>query len=134
MRILQTCLLAVALCPTPQAAAQNAELLADVAMAGAETREDDLPVIAAAPDGSLWFVWMCYSDRRDEIAVRRRVNGVWGNLQYVPNTSGDVWLPQAGVDGAGRLWVVWSQMQDGNWISTPEATTRAKKPGGGWSA
>ena len=115
MRILQTCLLAVALCPIPQAAAQNAELLADVAMAGAETREDDLPVIAAAPDGSLWFVWMCYSDRRDEIAVRRRVNGVWGNLQYVPNTSGDVWLPQAGVDGAGRLWVVWSQMQDGNW-------------------
>lgn len=115
MRILQLFLAAAALCPIPRASAQDAELLSDVAMPGAEMREDDLPSIAAAPDGSLWFVWMSYADRRDEIAVRRRQNGVWGNLQYVPNTSGDVWLPQAGVDSAGRLWVVWSQMRDDNW-------------------
>ena len=36
-------------------------------------------------------------------------------MRFVPNTSGDVWLPQAGVDSNNRLWVVWSQMLDGNW-------------------
>ncbi len=93
----------------------SAQVLADLAMAGSEMREDDLPAIAAAPDGSLWLAWLAYADRKDEIAVRRWSNGEWGNLRYVPNTSGDVWLPQAGVDSAGRLWVVWSQMLDGNW-------------------
>ena len=108
-------LLIPAVCLTSPATAQDPALLSDVVMAGAEMREDDLPSIAAAPDGSLWLVWMAYADRRDEIAVRRWVNGTWGNLQYVPNTSGDVWMPQAGVDGVGRLWVVWSQMLDENW-------------------
>ncbi len=84
-------------------------------MAGTETREDDIPSIAASGDESLWLVWLAYSDRRDEIAVRRWAGGQWGNMRYVPNTSGDVWLPQAGVDSSGRLWVVWSQMLDGNW-------------------
>ena len=89
--------------------------LADVVMAGTEMMEDDLPSIASAPDGSVWLVFQAYSDRRDEVAVRQWADGKWGNLRFVPNTSGDVWLPQAGVDAEGRLWVVWSQMLDGNW-------------------
>ena len=92
-----------------------AQDLADVTMAGSQMREDDLPSLAAAPDGSLWKVWLAYADRRDEIAIRRWQDGTWGNLRYVPNISGDVWLPQAGVDGDGRLWVAWTQMLDGNW-------------------
>ena len=92
-----------------------AQDLADVTMAGSQMREDDLPSLAAGPDGSLWKVWLAYADRRDEIAIRRWQDGTWGNLRYVPNTSGDVWLPQAGVDGDGRLWVAWTQMLDGNW-------------------
>ena len=92
-----------------------AQVLSDVTMAGTEMKEDDVPSIAAAPDGSLWLAWLAYSDRRDEIAIRQWKDGRWGNMRYLPNTSGDVWLPQAGVDAAGRLWVVWSQMLDGNW-------------------
>ena len=92
-----------------------AQDLADVTMAGSQMREDDLPSLAAGPDGSLWKVWLAYADRRDEIAIRRWQDGTWGNLRYVPNISGDVWLPQAGVDGDGRLWVAWTQMLDGNW-------------------
>lgn len=92
-----------------------AEALSDVVMAGAEVREDDMPSIAAASDGTVWLVWLAYADRRDEIAVRPMRDGTWGNMRFVPNTSGDVWLPQAGVDDADRLWVVWSQMLDGNW-------------------
>ncbi len=89
--------------------------LSDVVMAGTEMMEDDLPSIAAASDGSVWLVWLAYSDRRDEIALRRWQDGTWGNMRYVPNTSGDVWLPQAGVDADNRLWVTWTQMLDGNW-------------------
>ncbi len=94
------------------AAAQD---MTDLAMAGSEMREDDLPSVAAAPDGSVWMVWLAYADRRDEIAVRRWEGGKWGNMRYVPNTSGDVWLPQAGIDADGHLWVAWTQMLDGNW-------------------
>ena len=89
--------------------------LSDVVMAGTEMMEDDLPTIASASDGSLWLAWQAYADRRDEIAVRQWKDGRWENMRFVPNTSGDVWLPQAGVDAEGRLWVAWTQMLDGNW-------------------
>ena len=92
-----------------------AQGLSEPAMAGTEMMEDDLPSVAAASDGSLWLAWLAYADRRDEIALRRWQDGQWGNMRFVPNTSGDVWLPQAGVDASDRLWVVWTQMLDGNW-------------------
>ena len=97
------------------AAGAPAMELAEAAMAGTEAMEDDLPAIATASDGSAWLVWLAYADRRDEIAVRRWQGGTWGNVRYVPNTSGDVWLPQAAVDAEDRLWVAWTQMLDGNW-------------------
>ena len=43
-----------------------------VVMVGTENREDDLPSLAAAPDGSLWLAWLAYSDGRDDIALRHR--------------------------------------------------------------
>ena len=97
------------------AASAAAQTFSDVTMTGRETREDDLPSIAAAPDGSMWQAWMNYADRRDEISLRQHKDGKWGNQFYVPNTSGDVWLPQVGVDSQNRVWVVWSQGLDGNW-------------------
>ncbi len=67
----------------------GAQDMTDVTMAGTQMREDDLPSLAAAPDGSLWLAWLAYADRRDEIAIRQWKDGTWGNLRYVPNTSGD---------------------------------------------
>ncbi|MBM3794096.1 MAG: DUF3604 domain-containing protein [Acidobacteria bacterium] len=85
-------------------------------MVGHEFRQGDLPSIAAAPDGSMWTTWLSWNGARDDIAIRQHHDGVWSNLQWVPNTSGDRWLPQVGVDARGRVWVVWSQMAaDGNW-------------------
>jgi hypothetical protein len=85
------------------------------AMIGTERREDDLPAIAAAPDGSLWAAWLSYSGRRDEIGIRQYRDKRWSNLQWVPGTSGDSWLPQVAVDASNRVWVVWSEQRDGNW-------------------
>ncbi len=82
---------------------------------GHEFRQDDLPSIAAAPDGSLWVAWLSFSGDRDDIAIRRYADGKWGSLQWVPGTSGDSWLPQLAVDASNRVWVVWSQMKADNW-------------------
>ena len=106
----------VMLCATRLGAQPRpADLASPVVMVGAENREDDLPSLAAAPDGSLWLAWLAYSDGRDDIALRRHVDGIWGNLQYVPNTSGDSWHPQIAVDASNRAWVVWTQQVQGNW-------------------
>ncbi len=71
--------------------------------------------MAAAPDGSVWAAWLSFSGERDDIAIRHYQQGKWGNLIWVPGTSGDSFRPQLGVDGVGRLWVVWSQQLNGNW-------------------
>ncbi len=89
--------------------------LDSVKSVGTELRSDDLPDIAAAPDGSLWVVWMSHSDRRDEISLRQSREGIWSNVVMVPGTSGDVWLPQVAVDGENRPWVVWSARRNDNW-------------------
>ncbi len=84
-------------------------------MVGHEFRQDDLPQIAAAPDGSIWTAFLSFAGDRDDIAIRRYHEGRWQNLQWVPGTSGDSWLPQIAVDASNRVWVVWSQMAAGNW-------------------
>lgn len=86
-----------------------------VTSVGTELRSDDLPDIAAAPDGSLWAVWMSHSDRRDEISLRQFRDGIWSNVVMVPGGSGDVWLPQVAVDKENRVWVVWSARRNDNW-------------------
>src|SRR4051812_8535277 len=96
-----------------QAAAQSMPMAATAV--GHEYRQDDWPSIAAAPDGSVWVAWLSFGGDRDDLAIRRWQNGQWSNLHWVPNTSGDSWLPQVGVDASNRVWVVWSQQVKGNW-------------------
>ena len=84
-------------------------------MVGHEFHQDDLPSIAAGGDGALWVAWLSWNGNRDEIGLRQYRDGEWGNIHWVPNTSGDAWLPQAAVDATGRVWVVWSEMREGNW-------------------
>jgi hypothetical protein len=85
------------------------------AMVGHEFRQDDLPSIAASPDGSLWVSWLSFVGDRDDVVIRQYKDGVWGALQWTPGTSGDSWMPQVGVDAENRVWVVWSQQVRNNW-------------------
>ncbi|MEO7649598.1 MAG: hypothetical protein ABIZ80_03965 [Bryobacteraceae bacterium] len=82
---------------------------------GHEFRQDDWPSIASAPDGSMWISWLSFAGDRDDVVMRHYKDGKWGNIQWVPNTSGDSFLPQVAVDSSNRVWVVWSQMEKGNW-------------------
>jgi hypothetical protein len=85
------------------------------AMVGHQFRQDDLPAVAASPDGSMWIAWLSFVGDRDDVVIRHYVDGHWSNLQWVPNTSGDSWLPQIAVDAQNRPWAVWSQQVNGNW-------------------
>ena len=98
---------------------------------GHEYRQDDWPSIAASPDGSLWVTWLSFVGERDDLAIRHYKDGQWSNLQWVPNTSGDNWMPQAGVDAQNRLWIVWPQQVNGNWDIYARRYDPAKQE---WSA
>lgn len=82
---------------------------------GHETREDDMPAIAAAPDGSVWVAWLSLDGARDDVALRHFKDNQWQNIQWVPATSGDSWLAQIAADAENRVWVVWSQQVEGVW-------------------
>lgn len=87
----------------------------DAIAIGHSTREDDLPSIAAAPDGSVWIAWLSFNGDRDDVAIRHFSGSEWQNIHWVPSTSGDSWLPQVAVDASNRVWVVWSQQLGGSW-------------------
>ena len=82
---------------------------------GHEFRQDDWPSIAAAPDDSLWIAWLSFVGDRDDVVIRHYSGGKWGNLQWVPGTSGDSFMPQVAVDASNRVWTVWSQQAGSNW-------------------
>ncbi|MEZ5352264.1 MAG: hypothetical protein R2762_06470 [Bryobacteraceae bacterium] len=84
-------------------------------MVGHEFRQDDFPTIAAAPDGSMWTAWLSWDGSRDDVGLRRFADGEWSNIHWVPNTSGDSWMPQVAADSKSRVWVVWSQQVKNNW-------------------
>src|SRR5437660_1754423 len=95
-------------------AALHAQTINAVAV-GHEFRQDDLPSIAACPDGSSWLAWLSFGGDRDDVVVRQYRDNKWGSMQWVPGTSGDNWLPQVGCDAHNRAWVVWSQQAAGDW-------------------
>ncbi len=77
-------------------------------------REDDFPSIAAGRNGEAWIVWSSYSGLKDELRLRKYAGGRWYTYTNVPGISGDVWLPQVGVDSQNRVWIVWSQQVKDN--------------------
>ena len=56
-------------------------------------------------------------------------DGRWGNIQWVPNTSGDNWLPQITVDPQNRPVVVWSSNSPAIGTSSRAASIRPNRSG-----
>lgn len=92
-----------------------------------EEREDDYPSVAVGPQGDVWVAWQSYSGGRDEVRLRK-YQGQWRTPTLVPGAEGDVWAPQAVLDGTGRLWIVWSQQVQGNF----DIFARVLEEGGEW--
>src|SRR5260370_31792847 len=80
---------------------------------GHQFRQEDWPSIAAAADGSLWVAWLSFVGDRDDVVIRHYSGGKCGNLQWLPGTSGDSFLPQVAVGAPNRASVVWLQQVSG---------------------
>ena len=99
-------------------------------------QDEDFPAAAAAPDGTVWAVYVAYQSGppldMDAVAARRfdslvpRNNGdriylvhydgrQWSAPREVTEGLSDVWRPSVAVDGKGVVWVAWSEQREGNW-------------------
>ncbi len=109
--------------------------LAALRLTGEKT-EDDFPVMAKAPDGTVWMAYVAYTPGApilmDRVvqggfeALEPRGNGdrirlmkFDGNQWYAPIDATkdklDLWRPTIAVDGQGVVWLMWGQPVDGNW-------------------
>ena len=83
-----------------------------------DTRSDDFPDIVSNPGdrSEVWMSWASFDGYRDEVRLARydTEERRWGTWTQVPGVSGDVWRPRLAFDGRGRVWILWSQRQDGN--------------------
>jgi hypothetical protein len=83
-----------------------------------DTTANDFPDIASNPKNraEVWCAWQSYGGRRDEIRIARVLpdQKMWGTWMSVPGVSSDVWRAKLAFDAQGRLWVVWSQNEGGN--------------------
>ncbi len=100
--------------PAPEGSSTEVGVIGAVAV-GHQYRQDDMPSMAAAPDGSLWVSWLSFDTNRDDVALRHFKDNEWQNIQWVPGTSGDSWLPQVATESSNCVWVVWSQQVESNW-------------------
>jgi hypothetical protein len=123
-------------------------------LTGPET-EDDYPVMAKGPDGTVWLAYVAYQPGKpivmervragsfeslvptgngDQIRLMRFDGKVWHPAMEVTDSGLDVWRPAVAVDGQGRVVVAWSQQVDGDWEIFYRRYTPASQEGEGhWS-
>jgi hypothetical protein len=77
--------------------------------------EDDEPAIASLSNGSIAIAWVAYKDRADRILLRTRANSSWSAAEQVTTTPGDIFRCSLVTDGAGSLWVFWSERENQRW-------------------
>ena len=91
--------------------------------------EDDYPSMAMADDGTLSAAWIGYKDENDQVFVRDRANGAWGEIARIDGGSGDLQGLGAAYGRDGRLHLVWSKRNGGVWN-----LMHAMRNDGSWSA
>ena len=91
--------------------------------------EDDYSAMVISDDGTLSLSWIGYKDEEDQVFIRNRADGSWGEITRVPGASGDLQGLAAAYDGDGALHLVWAKRFGGNWH-----LMSAKRTRGTWSS
>jgi len=122
-----------------------------VPIADGET-ENDFPAAAAAADGTVWVAFVrhvpcgppdlqCFEKRPadfqflvpqgggDQVALLRFDGKSWSAPVAISRAGLDVWRPAVAVDGQGRLHVVWSQNEKGDWDLFEQVVEPREFPG-----
>ncbi len=90
--------------------------------------EDDYPAMALSDDGTLSLAWIGYKSENDQVFVRDRGTGAWGETSAVAGASGDLQGLGVAYDGDGNLHLVWAERLGGDWH-----LMHASRSGSGWS-
>jgi hypothetical protein len=102
----------------------------------ASNTDNDQPAAVRGPDGSVWVAFVAYRSggepdmeaaakedfatfvtrgNGDQIRLVRFDGKQWSAPLAVTEPLLDLWKPTVAVDGAGKVWVAWSQNVGGNW-------------------
>lgn len=104
-----------------------------------DAEEQDYPAAAADSSGNVWLAYLEFTHNKDhnriranrrepikdfkeftapvggdQVLVRKMSGGVWGEPIEISAKGGDLYRPAIAVDGAGRVWVFWSQNEKGD--------------------
>ena len=91
--------------------------------------EDDYSTMVVSDEGTLSMAWIGYKSENDQVFVRDRSNGSWGEIEGVRNASGDLQGLASAYDGDGALNLVWSKRSGTDW-----QVMHSKRSGGSWSS
>jgi hypothetical protein len=104
-------------------------------LTGEET-EDDYPVLARAPDGTIWLAYIEYQKSKgyvtervlagnfdelvpkghgDQIRLKKFDGKTWSPAIDATDTGLTLWRPTVAVDKNGAVHVAWAQQQGGDW-------------------
>jgi hypothetical protein len=100
--------------------------------------DDDFPAAAAAPDGTVWVAYVAYKHGNpidlptdgslpknwsslvtkgngDQVKLLKYDGKTWSTAIDITEPGLDVWRPCVVADAKGKVWVIWSQNNSGNW-------------------
>lgn len=88
---------------------------------------EDFPSLLEARDGTLWLAYQSFEGKADRLFVRTMRDGKWLAPEAIGE--GDIFRTAIAQDAAGRIWVVWSAQQNGNfdlWARTHDGNRWAR--------
>lgn len=91
--------------------------------------EDDYSALALAGDGTLSMAWLGYKAENDQVFVRDRSDGSWGEITSLSGAEGDLQGLGIAYGRNDELHLVWAKRVGGDWQLMHSA-----RSGGSWSA
>ncbi len=100
-------------CATPKV---NASWKPPIDISGSSGVQFAEPQIAVDLEGNIYVCWMQTAGGNLEVFFRKRINGVWQEIENISQTSGASEWPTIGVDRVtGKVYVAWHDITSGNW-------------------
>jgi len=78
--------------------------------------KDAEPQIACDNEGNVYVAWQTIRGGNKEIGFRKRINGVWDEVENISNSAGESEFPTIAADRVtGKVYAAWHDNTPGNW-------------------
>lgn len=99
--------------PTPKV---NSSWKPPIDISGSSGVQFAEPQIAVDFEGNVYVCWMQSAGGNLEVFFRKRINGIWQEIENISKTSGSSEWPTIAADRAtGKVYVAWHDNTSGNW-------------------